>query len=131
MWHEKAPAAAAERSRARWVSGCLPAPAHPPALGLFFPGLFTGFWRFSPGAAVRQRTDSVPAPRCQLASQRLAPLGPCRAGVHLCCLSVVCGFGFLGSAISDSALWVSASGSLCCSVLLLSLVLFLLCFYIY
>jgi hypothetical protein len=86
------------------VAGCLPAAAHPPALGLFFPGLFTGFWRFPPGAAVLQRTDSAPAPRCQLASQRLAPLGPCRAGVHLCCLSVVCGFGFLSSTIGAAGL---------------------------
>ena len=102
-----------------------------PFWACFFLDFLRGFGRFSPGAAVRQRTDSVPAPRCQLASQRIAPLSPCRAGVHLCCLSVVCRFRFVGSAISDSALWVSASGSLWCSVLLLSLVMFLLCFYIY
>jgi hypothetical protein len=55
-------AAAAERSRARWVAGCSLALAlarAPHASGLFFPGLFTGVLAaFSRGAAVRQRRSS-------------------------------------------------------------------------
>lgn len=76
----------------------------PARFGLVFSWTFYGVLAVSPGRGCAAADGFRPGSRCQLASQRLAPLGPCRAGVHLCCLSVVCGFGFLSSTIGAAGL---------------------------
>ena len=127
MWHEKAPAAAAERSRARWVAGCLPAPAHPARFGLVFSWTFYGVLAAFPRARPCG-SGWIPSrlPRCQLASQRLAPLGVRADRVYIYVAFQLCvGLGF---SVQRSALWVSASGSLWYSVVLLWLGLYLLCY---
>lgn len=109
-----------------WPVAC-PRPRTSARFGLVFSWTFYGVLAAFPRARPcgRQRIPS-PAPRCQLASQRLAPLGPCRAGVHLCCLSLVCGFGFLRSVINAVGFCVlGLCGVACCCF---RLGLFLLCF---
>jgi hypothetical protein len=85
------------------VGGRLLARGRAPArFGLVFSWTFYGVLAVSPGRGCAAADGFRPG--SSVSASQPAPCGSCRAGVHLCCLSVVCGFGFLSSTIGAAGL---------------------------